>query len=288
MTGAVKDYLTRIAASAVWQFSGKPEKNRKALYNGAHGLRILTFHGTPESQFPRFKRIINQVSKTHEFIDPDEVDGILSETLSADKFLLTFDDGYGSNFLAAKWLTSRGIKAIFFIVPSLIDRTLKEYADYHRKRGIAPYLEPNTNRGLTTAELREMIDDGHLIAAHNYAHRNLGPMRSEEDLAYEIGNSLDFVSNLTGKPCEDFAVAFGQPDDLSNEAAEMLAARCKRVYMCFRGLNVPGKTSAFLMRHDVRFTQPDIFHRVAMNCGVDHTVADRNVQMLERVGAWGR
>jgi hypothetical protein len=82
-------------------------------------------------------------------------------------------------------------------------------------------------------------------------------------------------------------VAFGQPNDLSREAEKLLLERCERIYMCHRGLNVPGKTSAFLMRHDMRFTQPDMFHRLAMNCGVDHVVANRNRQMIERVGILG-
>lgn len=276
-----------MAASVVWQITGKPQKNRQELYGGAYGLRILTFHATEDRDMPRFKRIIENIARHHEFIDPHKVDETLAKPFSRDKILLTFDDGFGSQFQAAKWLASKGIRATFFIVPSLIDRTVAEYVDFNRQNGIEPYFKPDVTRGLTTAELHEMMADGHLIAAHNFAHRNLGSMHDPEDLAYEIDNALDSVAHLTGAPCKDFAVAFGQPSDLSREAEKLLLERCERIYMCFRGLNVPGKTSAFLMRHDMRFTQPDLFHRLAIDCGVDHMVATRNRQMIERVGVLG-
>ena len=282
------------AAGWWWHLSGMSAANRRMLYNSAYGLRILTFHETPTHHLPRFKRIIDGIRRRYDVVGPEAVDAMLSGDLKTDltdKYLLTFDDGNASNFQAAKWLSSQGLRATFFIVPSVVDRTIEEFVSYHRSRGVEPYVFSSTNspqRGLSSDELKEMLDDGHEIAAHNYAHRDLGQLHTAAELDYEIGEAIERVSTLTGLPCDSFAVGFGQLNNVSDEATKMLIERCRKVYMCFRGLNVPNMTSSFLMRHDVRFSQPDIFHRVALRCGADHRVSDRNEEMISRVGVLGR
>ncbi len=82
----------------------------------------------------------------------------------------------------------------------------------------------------------------HRIGAHNFAHRDLGGLHELTDIRYEVDNSTKMLAELTGRPCDDFATAFGQPENVSDEAAAHLLQRCARVYACHRGLNVPGRT----------------------------------------------
>jgi hypothetical protein len=129
-----------------------------------------------------------------------------------------------------------------------------------------------------------MIAMGHRIAAHNYGHRDLGELHAVKDLEYEIDRAIAGVAELTGAPCLDFAIAYGQPENLSEEARAHLVERCPRIYACHRGLNVPGRTPRFLLRHDCRSDHPDAFTRVCMVGGGDHHLADRAALVAARAG----
>jgi peptidoglycan/xylan/chitin deacetylase (PgdA/CDA1 family) len=126
---------------------------------------------------------------------------------------------------------------------------------------------------------------GHRIAAHNFAHRDLGRLHRPEDLRYEISNALDGVAELTGVECRDFATAFGQPENVSPEATAYLVERGVRVYACHRGLNVPGKTPRFALRHGFFPDHPAAFTRVCLEGGADLREAGKAEEMLRRVGA---
>ncbi len=225
-------------------------------------------------------------------VSPDFVDSLAQQAdswMKQDHVFFTFDDGWQSNFEAAKYLHKLGIKATFFIVPSLAGRTVREYIQFHEDNGVSPYAfgqekGPGTKRGLSVAELVEMAAMGHRIGAHNYAHRDLGKLHDSDSLEYEIGRAVEEVGRLMGRECRDFAVAFGQPENISREACDYLLERDLRVYMCFRGLNVPGKTPRFMLRHGFEYGHPFSFTSLCLDGGCDHTVYDRQVQMIERVG----
>ncbi|MAX26353.1 MAG: hypothetical protein CMJ19_17815 [Phycisphaeraceae bacterium] len=285
--------LTYWAASKYWQLTNRVEKNRQMFYNGAHGLRIVTFHGTNTHEFAQFEQIAQWCISHFDMATPQDADAMFAGQPYKhhhDQLLFTFDDGWQSNYKAAKWLHDRGICATFFIVPSLIDRSVSEFESYHKANGIDPYFkttdDPSIRHedGLTKAQVREMLDMGHRIGAHNYSHRNLGKLDDPQDIAYEIDRSVDEVSQLIGKPCQDFAIAFGQPHNLSNEACEHLLSKNLRTYLCFRGLNIPGHTCKFLLRHGFEFGHPTTFTQQAILGGVDQTVRSQHMEMIRRAG----
>lgn len=285
--------LTYWAASKYWQYTHRIEKNRQQFYKGAHGLRIVTFHGTNAHEFDRFTRIVQWCIDHFEIATPEDADALFAGKAyddDRDRLLITFDDGWQSNFQAAKWLAKRGVQAIFFIVPSLIDRTVKQYEAFHRDNGIEPYFKAKQDqadeqdRGLTSEQLQAMIGMGHRIAAHNFSHRNLGQLHKQDDLVYEIDRAVDAVSEITGQPCSDFAVAFGQPHNLSKQACEHLLNLNLRTYLCFRGLNVPGRTCRLMLRHGFEYGHPNAFTQQAISGGVDHTVRAQHMDMIQRAG----
>jgi hypothetical protein len=92
------------------------------------------------------------------------------------------------------------------------------------------------------------------------------------------------VGELTGEPCEDFALAFGQPENVSDAASVHLSEKVKRVYACHRGLNVPGRTPRFLLRHAVEPHHPDVFTRACLTGSADRHLEHRAAEMLRRVG----
>jgi len=279
----------RWVAAQLWRASGRPLADRELLYGGATGLRIVTFHETPPGQLERLRRIVDWCRERFPMASPADVDGIVAGRWRAgpDRVLLTFDDGYESNFEAARWLARIGVPAIFFVVPSLIDRTNEEYLRFHERFGVEAYVPSRRPgaRGLSSSQLREMVAMGHRIGAHNFAHRDLGLLRDQAAIRYEVSNALEKVGELTGARCDDFAIAFGQPENVSEEAAAYLLEHCPRVYSCHRGLNVPGKTPRFLLRHACEPDHPLAFTRICLEGGADRRVADAARRMSHLVGA---
>lgn len=284
------DGLQRWAAAQWWRASGRVEHDRRELYGGARGLRVICFHETLERDLDRVKRVIEFCRNRFQIASPADVDDLFAGRARngpKDRMLVTFDDGLASNYQAARWLADNAIPAIFFVVPSLLDRTMDEYARFHERFGVQahrPLSSPGA-RGLASSQVREMMAMGHRIGAHNFAHRDLGRLHDWESIRYEVVNALDAVGDLTGSACRDFAIGFGQPENVSDEAAAWLSANCPRVYACHRGLNVPGKTPRFLLRHAWSPSHPMAFTRVCLEGGADLRLADRAREMVRRVGA---
>lgn len=281
--------LLRWWGAQLWRVTGQVERNRRHIYGGAVGLRMVTFHDTPPSQLEHVRRVVAWASERFELARPETVDELVEGRYRPgprDALLITLDDGLSSNYEAARWLAEAGISALFFIVPTLVDRSVGEYVRYHERFGVkaySPVRRPDA-RGLASSQVREMMAMGHRIGAHNFAHRDLGLLHDPAELGYEIDNAIDSVGELTGVACRDFAISFGQPENISVEGAAHLLSRCPRVYSCHRGLNVPGRTPRFLLRHAHGHDHPLAFTKICLEGGGDHRLAERAEEMARRVG----
>jgi peptidoglycan/xylan/chitin deacetylase (PgdA/CDA1 family) len=268
------DRLKREAAAAWISLTGAGARARREVYAGCHGLRILAFHDTPPPLFDGFRRLVDWVRDEFDVAGPEaaaELNEGRSTAGTRDQALFTFDDGFESNFAAAQYLAKCGVRGIFFVVPTFLDRTMDEYVAWNHANGVEAFRfrSDGSLGGLSHSQVKEMVAMGHLIAGHNFAHRNLGELTQPADLAYEIDRAADAVAELTGQPCEDFAIGFGQPRHASPEAIAHLLRRCKRVYSIVRGLNVPGLTPRLLLRDNISLRHPFSFQKAALRGGVD-------------------
>ena len=279
----------RWVAAQLWRASGRPVTDRELLYDGATGLRIVTFHETPPEQLERLRRIVDWCRTRFPMASPADVDGLVAGRwrTGPDRVLLTFDDGYESNFDVT---TQIGADNALKIADEAIGQVSKLRANLgafqkNTLQSTIQYLGVGVeNLQASTSQIREMAAMGHRIAAHNFAHRDLGLLRDQAAIRYEVSNAVEKVGELTGSPCNDFAIAFGQPDNVSEEAAAYLLEHCPRVYSCHRGLNVPGKTPRFLLRHACEPHHPLAFTRICLEGGADRRVADAARTMSHRVG----
>jgi peptidoglycan/xylan/chitin deacetylase (PgdA/CDA1 family) len=281
----------RWVLAEVWRTFGRARRDRALLYGGSTGLRIITFHETLGEDLARLKQIVDWCRSRFTMASPADADGLFAGHWphATDRILVTFDDGWASNFEAAKWLAGIGVSATFFVVPSLIGRTADEYVRFHARNHIVPSIPEASAgaRGLSAEQLREMRAMGHRIGVHNYAHRDLGTLHALPDIRYEVENAVDSLSDVLGAACHDFAIAFGQPGNFSEEAIAYLKdrqARGLRVYSCHRGLNVPGKTPSFLLRHACERHHPANFTRICIEGGGDRRLSEGVRLMLRRVG----
>lgn len=206
------------------------------------------------------------------FATPEELDG--SRVPDRDSLLLTMDDGDARTYRAVEWLASVGIRIIYFVVPSYVGRTATQYLAYHRARGVEAFNiasgpDRGAARGFARSQLEEMERMGHRIGAHNDAHRNLARL-DEGEASYEIEGAIGRLSDLLGHPVDDFAWAFGTVTAISPHALALMRARCRRVYSCVRGPNVPGISPAIILRDIVSVEAPRLFTRARLAGGFDH------------------
>ena len=246
------------------------------------------FHSVPSEHFDAFRRLIEWCETQFELVGPDALPQIdATSRKHGDRMLLTFDDGIGDNFEAAKWLASRNIRALFFIVPSFLDRTQEQYLRFHEDNGVEAYpVGANLSTpGLATSQVLEMKTMGHEIGGHNFAHRDLGKLYCKEDLDYEIGRTTDQLQELLEAKPDTFAWGFGHPQHLSPAAASYLEARFSHVFSAVRGLNVVGLTPRFLLRDNVSFDHPTSFTRGCLLGAMDHVWRTREwMKLQERSG----
>ena len=87
-------------------------------------MRIAIFHDTPRHKIDQFVSKIKFIKKHFQLLEPDECLNYdyCKRSAKKTKALITFDDGFESNFsVALPILEEMRIKAIFFVVPNFID-----------------------------------------------------------------------------------------------------------------------------------------------------------------------
>jgi peptidoglycan/xylan/chitin deacetylase (PgdA/CDA1 family) len=281
------NYAQRWLGSVALEALGRSRTDRQRLYGGAHGLRILVFHDLSGAEFDHFRALVEWALERMDPGVPEDADALLEGRFPPpprDRLLLSFDDGFESHFRAAEWMARRGLRGSFFVVPSLVGRDVDGYVAHHRARGVEAFRFSRNVPGLAPAQVCEMDAMGHRIGAHNHAHRDLGRLHAPADVAAEIEGAVKGVSAVLGRPCRDFAIAFGQPANISAEARRQLLAADLRVYSCVRGLNVPGRTPRFLLRHTVDYRDPGVFIRLCIRGGADRHLARAWSGLLRDVG----
>ena len=287
--------LKRLAAAVVTGLSQKARRNRERYWRGSTGLRILLLHAMNDAELGRFRRVVDWCDDRFDRATPADVDDLIAGRFRPgprDKLLWTFDDGHERDFIAAEWLARRDIQALFFVIPSYIDRSVRAFLSHHAERGVAAFdlaqgEDHDAVRGLSRDQLREMAGMGHRIGAHNFAHRDLGRLHEPADLEYEIDRALDSVSSIVGTECTDFAWAWGDLHHLSPQAAQHLRRRCSAVYSSVRGLNVPGVSPAFLLRDAI---YPEGFvtaSKMFIDGRADHLWEAKRDKLLELCGSVG-
>lgn len=98
---------------------------RSLLPTPVGAVRILILHDVPPAARDAFIRLLDHLAAGPGFVTPAEAAQRLSGAVPADgrtPVLLSFDDGFASNLEVARdILEPRGVRALFFVCPGLID-----------------------------------------------------------------------------------------------------------------------------------------------------------------------
>ncbi|HKH60220.1 MAG TPA: polysaccharide deacetylase family protein [Flavitalea sp.] len=143
-----------------------------------------------------YKRQIKMLADSgYHTITPDEYFAYLTSgtELPEKPVMISFDDTSEEQFtVGAAELDTYGFKGVFFVMTISIGRP--------------GYM--------STEQLKELSDKGHVIASHTTDHHNVKKY-SGEDWDFQLVKPKDKLESITGKPVEYFAYPFGE----WNEAA---------------------------------------------------------------------
>lgn len=208
-------------------------------------LRVIVYHDVTSDEFSKIEKQLIWLQKHWTFITPEQFNNYRSGKikLTGQNLLLTFDDGFASNFLVAQRILDHlGIKAIFFVVSEFVKQTNITHSHKFIAENIRADLLPsdmeNTFQNMSWSNLRDLLEMGHTIGAHTKTHPRLTDISTKKELTDEIVNSANILEDQLGVSISDFAFTFGDALSINDESLQISKLRFKNVYTSLRGNNI--------------------------------------------------
>ena len=174
---------------------------RKLSKKPSRRIRVLIYHDIPIQQESEFKRQLQLLMKTWQFVDANQFALMLEGKIpiERDSVLLTFDDGFLSNRrIAESILKPLNIYAIFFIISGFASLTPGEdwcsfaaketggdefLQDIYKRQLQAKWIDkqvhsnakaiPQHCPNMNWKDLKWLLEAGHTIGAHTATHARL-------------------------------------------------------------------------------------------------------------------
>ena len=217
----------------------------------------LILHDIPINQINYFKGLLVKLKKEHKFLNPEDFVSFIKGDSNIDKNynMLTFDDGFYSNYIIAKEvLAPLGIKAIFFVSTEFIDSHNTDMQQNFIKQNICLGEFPSSMnidemKPMSWENLSELINMGHTIGSHTKNHLRLSKINEDSLLKEEIIASGNRIEEMLRIKVEHFAFPFGDIGSIDKKALDLIRKRYKYIYSGVRGQNSPG-TNPFAIRRE--------------------------------------
>jgi peptidoglycan/xylan/chitin deacetylase (PgdA/CDA1 family) len=245
------------------------------------GFRSLLFHHVADEQRPAFDAFLRYLKKAHGVITPQQAEAFLSgdhKAISGNSdhrlpCLLTFDDGFSSNYtLATTILADNDVKALFFVCPELID--LKEKA---QREAIATNIFdakltakdlPDDLHLMSFQQVRSLSTMGHVIGAHTMTHRRLSS-QNKGIVSHEVVGSKRRLEKELGRDVLWFAYPFGDIDSISADAMKIISDQFRFCRSAIRGVN-DAETNPIAVRADhIDLSGPCSYRTLVLEGGLD-------------------
>ncbi len=198
------------------------------------------------------------VSELNKLTSPQILNQKIQKRLSSKTVLITFDDGYRSNYLNAyPILKEFAFPATIFLTTGVIE-TNKANPRYKKLR---PFLDM-----LSQEEIREMAENGIEFGAHTVNHLCLTQINIEE-AKREIEESKKVVSEFTGLRVSMFSYPYGE----YNEDIKKL-------------LEEAGFTCAFTVEPGMNREGTDLLELKRIAIKGNNSLSDFKIKIIDRYG----
>jgi peptidoglycan/xylan/chitin deacetylase (PgdA/CDA1 family) len=222
------------------------------LVYGKHYIRVVNYHATPDAD--ALDRQLAYLARHFTPAEPADLEDCLAGRPVGDKprLLLTFDDGYRSNYdVAAPIIERHGFRGWFFVPEGYIasDRSAAD-TDFAARSD-----EPEAR--MTWDECRDLLARGHRIGCHTRTHIRLADDVPHDRLADEIGQAGRDMAAKLRAPVEDFCWVGGEERSYgANAYEEIRRAGYRRVFMTNLLPVLPGSPAEWIQRTNLEAGWP--------------------------------
>jgi peptidoglycan/xylan/chitin deacetylase (PgdA/CDA1 family) len=224
------------------------------LVYGRSFLRVLNYHDTPARSAAGLQRQLDLYLEHFDPAGPGDLDDYFAGQPLAGRprLLITFDDGYRSNYdVAAPLLEKHGFHAFYFLPEGHIaaDRAAADAAF----AAAADEPEPR----MSWPEARELETRGHRVGCHTRTHVRLADDLAGDRLADEITQAGRDIGEKLGRPIDDFCWVGGEEWSYGAGAFdEIRRAGYRRVFMTNLYPVLPGSSPIWIQRTNVEAGWP--------------------------------
>jgi peptidoglycan/xylan/chitin deacetylase (PgdA/CDA1 family) len=161
----------------------------------------------------------------------ESIELLHSGTVEAPCVALTFDDGYGDNFVSLRAVAEEtGIPVALFVATQPVEKHQEFQHDLGKgTRGFFP---------LTWDQIRYWSRSGGEFGSHTHTHFDCGS-NDQKKLEEEIVGSKNLMERRLEQPVRFFAFPFGDRCNISSEAMQLAASTYPHVLSDFGGENLP-------------------------------------------------
>lgn len=179
-------------------------------YNNNY-VRVINYHNTEKEFIDLFEKHIIYLKSKFNIINYDDFKEFLNGDLIFENkpgMLITFDDGYKSNYeYGMDILNKYDIQGVFFISSDKVQTNDKKY--------------------INVDEIKEMIKKGHIISDHTASHHRFSENDSKEVLNKEIIESNKTINEMFNIDNDSFCFVGGELPVYTKEAFELIKANYK-------------------------------------------------------------
>ncbi len=238
-------------------------------------VRVLIYHHIEKNKFDIFKKQLFYIKKNWKFITPKQFENHINGKiiLKGKNVLLTFDDGFNSNFqIAIKILSKLNIKCIFFVPSEFVKiQSVKKARAFIKKNILDQNIPKDFNivRNMTIKNLRHLIRKGHTIGGHSKTHENLGNIKDENKLKDEIINSARDLEKILKIRLKHFAYTYGNYTSMNQKSLQFAFKQYDFIYSSLRGSNFKNKRKEIIKRDAVYLDLGNKLLRIFMSGIID-------------------
>ena len=213
------------------------------FFRDQNSLRILVYHHVEKKDFNKLYKQLKILSENWNFITPKEFENHIGKRniLKGRNLLVTFDDGFKSNFFVAKKILNKlNIKSIFFVPSDFIKLNSRQKSQKFISENILDHRKPKDFeklRNMSIDDLKALIKNGHSIGCHTKTHANLGLIKNRPKLKEEIIESSKNLEKILKINLKHFAFSYGNYKSMNKESLRIAFKKYNFVYSCLRGNN---------------------------------------------------
>lgn len=240
----------------------------EALRPPRPALRILMLHDVPPAWTAALAALVARLKDR--LVSPIQAEQILDGRLALDgtRYLLSFDDGFASNFEAARdILDPVGAKALFFVCPGLIGQPAEAIA-----AAIYQGRRPAQEGLMDWSQLEQLVSRGHALGNHTMTHCRLAGLAAPR-LEAEVAQAAAAIAARLG-PTPWFAYPFGDIQSVDQAALAAIGNHHRFCRSGVRGANRPGIHPLALRSDNVDLASPAVWQSLAISGALDRRYGD--------------